>query len=88
MSDFRKAFLFTVIPIVGLSVISMVGRFLPALGYVWFVAIAYGAAALLSCIVFAIKRKTRVVAGILAGIGIGIVSLGATCFANLSGFRL
>jgi ABC-type multidrug transport system permease subunit len=49
---------------------------------VWVVAAIYLVGAILiSIICFFIDRS--VVAGILAGVGIGIVALGVTCFANI-----
>jgi hypothetical protein len=38
-------------------------------------------AGIVAAIVFAIKGKRQIMSGILAGLGIGIVALGASCFA-------
>ncbi len=91
MSDFKKALLWTAIPVGGLSIISAAGAAVirntntqSPFTYVWFAAVACFIAAFVALIVFIVKRKNRVAAGILAGIGIGIVALGASCFANLS----
>ena len=86
MSDFRKALMITAIPIVVLSLISLAGAalkgfifvgFAAAAGTLWVVAIGVA-------IVFAVKGKREIAAGMFAGIGIGFVALGATCFANLN----
>ena len=79
MSDFRKALIFTAIPIVVLSLISLAGFIIVSLA-----ATALWVIAIVAAIVFAVKGRRTTAAGIFAGIGIGIVALGATCFANLS----
>ena len=89
MSDFRKALLWTAIPIIVLSTISAGGT-IARVGWADFGAIAGVAAvglwgvAILAAIGFAVARKRQVAAGILVGVGIGIIGLGATCFAALS----
>jgi cytochrome bd-type quinol oxidase subunit 2 len=92
MSSFRKALLWTAIPIVVLSFISMAGVAggptwggtggMGVLAVVWFFAALYFVGAIIALIVYAIRRKRQIAAGILAGLGIGIVALGATCFVN------
>ncbi len=44
--------------------------------------------AVLVAIGFAIGRRGPVTSGIWAGIGVGIVALGLTCFANLNTFDI
>lgn len=87
MSDFRKALIITAIPIVLLSVVStigasVVGGYEEAFFFLFFWLIP--AFLLLIAIVFAItytvKGRRDRAAGIWAGIGIGIVSLGLSCF--------
>jgi hypothetical protein len=82
MSDFRKALLWTAIPILVLSVggagtaVATGGGFAPggALGGIlWVVAI-------LVSIGFAVARRRQIALGILAGAAIGLVGLGLTCF--------
>jgi len=89
MSDFRKALLFTAIPIAVVSVISAVGT--AARGtydtpffFLWAVAALMLVIAVVVAIVFALRGNKSVAAGTLAGIGIGIVSLGVSFFANLN----
>ena len=77
MSDFRKALIITAIPIVVLSLISLAG---PS---VWFAAAALWVIAIVAAIVFISKGRREIAAGVFSGIGIGIVALGATCFANI-----
>ncbi len=84
MSDFRKALLWTAIPIIVLSVVSMTRIFF---GLFWFAPLGLLVLAILACIGFAIAHKRQIATGILAGIGIGIVGLGLTCFAQISGIR-
>lgn len=102
MSDFRKAFMWTTIPIVALSLISTAGLAVMAgqvagtgwggsttLGFwifasAWAGAVACAIAAIVVLIIFGVKGERQIAAGILAGIGIGVVSLGATCFANVA----
>ncbi len=91
MSDFGKALMITAIPIVVLSVTSAAGAALfsvdPRTGppmTLWVVATLMWVIAVVVAIVFAVKGKRKIAAGIWAGIGIGIVSLGVTCFANFS----
>ena len=43
-------------------------------------------AGIITAIVFATRGKRSIAAGILAGVGIGIVAWGATCFALQSVF--
>ena len=93
MSEFRIALLATAIPIIVLSAISVAGT-MPAAGgldwdpllALWFVAAGLLGLAILVAIGFAVARKRQIAAGILAGIGIGSVGLGVTCFANIAGW--
>ena len=82
MSDFRKALLWTAIPILVLSVggagatVATGGSFAPGGafgGILWVLAI-------LVCVGFAVARKRQIAAGILAGTAIGLVGVGLTCF--------
>ena len=87
MSSFRKALIFTTIPIVVLSLVSMVGAgtyIYEGMQLVWLSAALLWVTAIVAAIVFTVKGRRTVAAGMFAGIGIGIVALGATCFANLS----
>jgi hypothetical protein len=92
MSSFRKALLWTAIPTIVLSVISAAGVattgeyiFDGAAGFaiVWIVAAIYLVGAILISIICLFVNRS-IGAGILTGVGIGIVALGATCFANIS----
>ncbi len=88
---FRKALAATAIPVVALGVIGSAGLALGAswlMGGVLTISSVGLFAAFVVAIVFAIRGKRQTAAGILAGIGIGIVALGATCFANMSRFPL
>ena len=87
MSDFKKAMMWTAIPIVVFSAISTGGSIANpasvAFGIVSAVAAGLWGLAILACIGFAIARKRQIAAGILAGVGIGVLALGASCFALL-----
>ncbi|MFC1875600.1 hypothetical protein ACFLUX_00915 [Chloroflexota bacterium] len=80
MSSFRKALLWTAIPTVTLSIISLIGD---PVWIVWIGAAIYILIAFVVLIFILILGDRDIAAGILAGVGIGIVTLGATCFANL-----
>ena len=92
MSNFRKALLWTAIPIIILSVVSMTGVAVGSgdegaefsFGFLWIGAFLYFLGAIILLIIFAIMHERQKMAGILAGLGISIVSLGATCFAMIS----
>jgi hypothetical protein len=84
---FRRALLRTAVPIVILSLIGMAGMAGGeaggmVLGFAWWFGAVYFLGALIAFIVFAIKQDKTLVAGVLAGLAIGLVSLGATCFAG------
>ena len=84
MSNFRKALIFTTVPIVVLSLISIGGAVSDnhALRMVELGAVALWVIAIVVGIVYTIKGIKQTAAGIWAGVGIGAVSLSATCFAN------
>ena len=89
MSDFRKALLWTAIPILVLSAIGAPGALAPSSAWVGFgvfggVAAGLWGLAILACIGFAIARKRQIALGILAGVGIGLVGVGLTCFAAMA----
>ena len=88
MSDFSKALMITAIPIVALSVVSAVGARAVGGGvevigflYVWLIPVLLLLIAIGAAIGYTVKGRREIAAGIWAGIGIGIVSLGLTCFA-------
>ena len=80
-SSFRKALLWTAIPTVTLSIISLIGD---PVWIVWIGAAIYILIAFVVTVFILILGDRDIAAGILAGVGIGIVTLGATCFANLA----
>ena len=80
MSNFRKAFLWTVIPIIVFTAIGMPGAIAPYTAWVGFglfggIAGGLWILAILSCIGFAIARKDEIARGIISGVGIGFVCL-------------
>lgn len=83
-SAFRKAFAYTTIPIIALSILSLAGAAVEGLYFVWYIAIFMWVLAIVATIGFALIHRSRTASGILAGIGVGFLALGATCFANIS----
>jgi hypothetical protein len=89
MSDFRKALMLTSIPIVATSVISLLVQIAkpgatPEYYTGFFLALIPDFLILVSivaAIVLAIRGKRQLAAGMWAGVGIGVVSLGVSCFA-------
>ena len=87
MSDFQKALMITAIPIVVLSVFSTIGASVVG-GYesafvflfVWLIPAFLLLIAIVVAIIYTIKGRRNRAAGIWSGIGIGIVSLGLSCF--------
>lgn len=76
MTDFRKALLWTAIPLVALALIGMVS--MP----VWIVALALVVIAFIVALILLLAKHNRqAAAGVFTGFAIGIVALGATCFA-------
>lgn len=73
MSDFLKGLLSTAISIIVLSLINII-LLVPAI-----------VAAIVAAIVYATKGRRSIANGILAGIGLGLVAIGFTCFAALFG---
>ena len=76
MSDFWKALLITAVPIVLLCLLSLVGIFFFISATIYFVGV------FVAIIVFAVIGKRGMMAGTLVGLAIGIIALGATCFAS------
>ena len=85
MSNFWKALVFTVIPLFMLGVISTAGLALGNTNFsvVWVVDAVLFFPVFITGIVFIVIGKRQIGAGIIGGLGFGIVILGATCFANL-----
>ena len=84
-SDFRKALLWTAIPVVALDLIGagvMWGQRMNSVLGGWFVTAGLGVwiLAILACIGFAIARKRQIALGILAGVGIGLAGQMLSCF--------
>ena len=85
MSDFRKSLVFTAIPILVISLISLGGRstdYTEGLSMAWLVAGSLWVIAVLTAIGFALKRRGEIAKGMLAGIFIGLASLAVTCIAS------
>ena len=91
MSPFVKAMIFTAVPIVALSAISMVGVAAnqhsgATIGWalLWFLPAIIAFVVLMGSIVHFVQGERQIAAGMLAGFGIGVVALGGSCFAIVS----
>jgi len=73
MSDFQKALLSTAVSIFVLSLV-FITLLIPAI-----------IIAIVAAIVYAAKGRRNISNGMLAGIGLGLVAIGFTCFAGLFG---
>ncbi len=80
MSPFVKALVFTSVPIVAVSVISAL-PVVETIGLLWFLAVIVAIGFLIAAAVNFARGNRQIAAGILAGVGIGAVALGLTCFA-------
>ena len=80
---FGKAFAWTAIPIVALSIISTAGAGNEGFYFVWYAAAGIWGLALLGAIIIAIAGPERA-SGIVAGVAVGFLALAATCFANIA----
>jgi len=82
---FRSSMLAVAVPIWGLGALSVGGYVAEGLYYLWYIAALYALIALFVGIGFAVSKNSRDLGnGTLAGVGIGVLGLGVTCFANLA----
>ena len=88
MSDFRKALMITAIPIFVLSLGSVVGASAVGGGvdaivfaFFWIIPAFFLLIAIVAAIIYTAVHRRERAAGIWAGVGIGIVSVGLSCFA-------
>lgn len=84
-SDFRKAMVITMAPFLLFSVALVITNLFPNIRLWGGFNVGLPAAIALSIIfavIFAVTRRAEWAAGVLAGLGIGIVALGASCFAT------
>ncbi len=93
MSTFRKAMLWTGLPLVGLSLLvfgaRIVIRTFPgavAIGFSGMLAALLWVLVLFTGLGLLIAGRRQVGAGMLAGAGIGLVGMGLTCFGPLLPF--
>lgn len=83
MSDFLKGLVFTAVPIVALCIIGSLGsiRKLHWAAISWLAAATVFLAAFVTAIVMGVLGKRKISAGIFVGLAIGVIALGASCFA-------
>jgi len=87
VSNSRKAFLLTSIPIVTASLVSLGERgdyLVEGLGVAWLVAGGLWAIAVLTAIGFTIKGSGEIASGMWVGVATGLAFLGITGIAGLS----
>lgn len=84
-SGFIRAFFWTAGLVGALSIVSIGGAFEPTLYFVWYVAVLTLLIAPF-VVLGRFKGQSNVPAGVLAGVGVGLLLLTVTCFANLSAF--
>ncbi len=84
ITPFQKAFLWTAVPQVVLSLLSTGGVWLEGLYLVWFLALLIWGLTLLGGIIYLATGERQTAAGIFAGFAVGFVALSVTCFANLN----
>jgi len=85
MTAFQKAFVWTAIPLVALSLVSTAGAWQEGLYFVWALALLAWLITLGAVIAFAIAGKRETSSGVLAGFGVGFLALFVSCFVNLNG---
>ena len=92
MTDFRKAFAWTVIPIVNLSIVSTAGagfgvsgeKFWIGFYFVWYVAAGLWVAAGIAMVALYAKGKKESASGVLTGVGVGVLAVGTTGAVNVA----
>lgn len=83
---FKSTFFLTAGIFVGLSLLSTVGAVFPPLFVAWFVAALAWPVTLIAATGLTIAGERSRGAGLFAGLGIGILALATSCFANLAVF--
>ncbi|GEM_PF-1893410 len=86
-SDFRKALVITVAPCLIFSIVLLIGPHLwTETAFIVAVLLPGLAipAAITASVVFAVTGERESAAGTLAGLGIGIVAMGASCYASIA----
>ena len=94
-SGILKAFAWTAIPIVTLSIVSTVGAVYGASGVkfwsgfylVWTVAGGVWLGAIIAMVVLYARGKREGASGILAGVGVGVLAIGTTGLVNFATIR-
>jgi hypothetical protein len=84
MTDFRKALLWTAIPLVGLALVSTGGTFTPDLYFVWALDLVALLIALVVSIILVVTGRVDLSSGVIVGCAIGFLALAVTCFANVN----
>ena len=97
-SSFKKAFWRTALPLSALGLLSTAtsvsvaggfsedGGYLQLLYYLWFLGAGGAVVALFVSLGLAVGRQGAAARGVLAGIAVGVLTLGVTCFINIGQF--
>lgn len=87
LPPFWIGFLATVVPIVGISVISAIlqasARYPQDFFWLWWLAVGLEVAAGIAAIVLSVRRAGSIASGMWVGFAVCILALGTTCFANV-----
>ncbi len=84
MTVFRRAFAWTAIPIVALSIVSTAGAAYEVFYVVWFVAAGVSLVAAGTMVVFYARGTREIASGIRTGIGVGVLAIGTTGLINFA----
>ena len=92
MNIFRKAFAWTAIPIVTLSIVSTAGagygvsgaKFWVGFYLVWYIAAGLSLVAAIAMVALYAKGKKESASGVLAGVGVGVLAVGTTGAVNVA----
>ena len=92
MTIFHKAFAWTAIPVVTLSIVSTAGagygvsgvKFWLGFYFVWYVAAVLWVAAAIAMVALYAKGKKESASGVLTGVGVGVLAVGTTGAVNVA----
>ncbi|MEX0763283.1 MAG: hypothetical protein WD208_09135 [Dehalococcoidia bacterium] len=89
MNPFRRAFLWTAVPIILVSLISTAGALDTQLDLygAWAIAAGMWLVAVVAGIVLLFMNRRESASGVMVGVAVGVLALTVTCFANLSSFQ-
>ena len=83
--DFRRGLLYAAVPIWALGLVSTAAIVVEGFLWLWALGAGYALVAFLVGLGYAASRESQTGLGILAGVGLGVLGLGVTCYANVTG---